>query len=109
MNTHSPSETDALAFARALSDDTRQRLMQAVCCQWRSVGELAEALGVTQPTVSHHLAILRDAGLVRVRPEGRQTFYTLNQEQVAACCGRLMLRYAPEVAAPPMPQARKPE
>jgi len=56
-------------------------------------------LGVSQPTVSHHLALLREANLVRVRPEGRQTFYLLNQDQMADCCGRLMLRYAPDVAA----------
>jgi ArsR family transcriptional regulator len=61
------------------------------------VGELAEQLGVSQPTVSHHLAILREAGLVLVRPEGRQTFYTLNQDRVAQCCGRLAVRFAPEV------------
>ena len=72
--------------------------MRLCCCEWRSVGDLAQALGVSQPTVSHHLAVLRDANLVRARPEGRQTFYTLNQDQVAVCCGTLMLRYAPDVA-----------
>jgi ArsR family transcriptional regulator len=88
----------SVAFARALADETRQRIMSLCCCEWRSVGEMAEALEVTQPTVSHHLAVLRQAGLVRVRPEGRQTFYTLDQEQIALCCGRLMVRYAPDVA-----------
>jgi ArsR family transcriptional regulator len=86
-----------LSFAKALSDETRQELMRLCCCEWRSVGELAEAVGVTQPTVSHHLALLRDAKLVDVRRRGRQTFYTLNQERVAECCGRLVARYAPEV------------
>ena len=86
-----------LSFARALSDETRQELMRLCCCEWRSVGELAKAVGVTQPTVSHHLAFLRDAGLVDVRRQGRQTFYTLNQERVAECCGRLAARYAPEI------------
>ena len=45
-------------------------------------------MDVSQPTVSHHLAILRDAGLVDIREEGKQTFYTLNQERVAVCCGQ---------------------
>ena len=92
--------SELLGFSRALADETRQEVMRLTCCHWRSVGELAEALGVAQPTVSHHLAVLRDAGLVLVRPEGRQTFYTLNQDQVALCCGRLARRYAPEVAEP---------
>ncbi len=66
-------------FAKALADETRQKIMEFCCCEWRSVGEITDEIGVAQPTVSHHLAILRDAGLVNVREEGRQTFYTLNQ------------------------------
>ncbi|MFQ5943982.1 MAG: ArsR/SmtB family transcription factor [Anaerolineales bacterium] len=86
-----------LEFAKALSDPTRQEIMKLCCCEWRSVGELADALEVTQPTVSHHLAFLRDANLVHIRPEGRQTFYSLNQDAVASCCGVLMLNYAPDL------------
>jgi DNA-binding transcriptional ArsR family regulator len=73
-------------FARAVADRTRREIMTLCCCDWRSVGELADQLHVTQPTVSHHLAFLRDANLVLIRPQGRQTFYTLNQREVAACC-----------------------
>ena len=83
-------------FAKALADETRQKIMNLVCCQWLSVNEIVEQLNVTQPTVSHHLSILRDAGLVSVREEGKQTFYSLNQERVAFCCGQLMIRFAPE-------------
>ena len=89
---------DPIVFARALADGTRQAIMKLCCCEWRSVGELARELEVTQPTVSHHLAFLRDANLVLIRPQGRQTFYTLNQNHVALCCGRLMLNYAPDLA-----------
>ena len=85
-----------ILFAKALADETRQKIMNLVCCQWRSVGEIVEQLQVTQPTVSHHLAILREAGLVSTREEGKQTFYSLNQERVALCCGQLMLKFAPE-------------
>lgn len=89
---------DPIAFARALADNTRQEIMTMCCCEWRSVGELADSLDVTQPTVSHHLAFLREADLVIARPEGRQTFYMLNQDQVAKCCGVLMVDYAPDLA-----------
>ena len=91
---------DPIEFAKALSDGTRQEIMKLCCCKWRSVGELADALEVTQPTVSHHLAFLRDANLVHIRPEGRQTFYVLNQDAVASCCGVLMLSYAPDIREP---------
>lgn len=91
-----------LNFARMLSDETRQQIMQMVCCEELSVTQIVEALkvldnAVSQPTVSHHLAELRDAGLVNVRREGRQTFYSLNQEQVTICCGRIMSNFAPEI------------
>ena len=83
-------------FAKALADETRQKIMNLVCCRWLSVTQVVEQLEVSQPTVSHHLAILREAGLVNVREEGKQTFYSLNQERVAFCCGQLMIKFAPE-------------
>jgi ArsR family transcriptional regulator len=86
-------------FAKALADETRQKIMNFCCCEWCSVSEIVDKVGVSQPTVSHHLAILREAGLVNVREEGKQTFYTLNQERVVACCGQLMGKFAPESAA----------
>ncbi len=94
MSTPGPVE-----FAKAMADQTRQEIMRACCCQWVSVGDLATEIGVTQPTVSHHLAILRGAELVDVRHEGKQSFYTLNQKRVVACCGQLMLVFAPEAKA----------
>jgi ArsR family transcriptional regulator len=88
---------EIVLFAKALADDTRQKIMKLCCCEWLSVNEIVEQLGgVTQPTVSHHLAILREAGLVDARHEGKQTFYSLNQARVVFCCGQLMVNFAPE-------------
>jgi ArsR family transcriptional regulator len=86
-------------FAKAIADETRQKIMNLVCCASLSVNEIVEKLDVSQPTVSHHLAILREAGLVTVRDEGKQTFYSLNQERLAVCCGQIMIKFAPETAA----------
>ena len=90
------SPANPVEFAKALADETRQKIMALCCCRWCSVGTLAEQTGVQQPTVSHHLAILREAGLVSARHEGKQTFYTLNQERVVYCCGQIMHAFAPE-------------
>lgn len=87
---------DAVLFAKAIADETRQKIMGECCCCWLSVGEIVEKIGFSQPTISHHLAILRNAGLVNIREEGKQTFYTLNQDHVATCCGQVMLKFAPE-------------
>jgi len=87
---------DPVLFGKAIADDTRQKIMAECCCNWLSVSEIVEKIGFSQPTISHHLAILRDAGLVDIREEGKQTFYTLNQDRIAVCCGQIMLKFAPE-------------
>jgi len=69
-----------------LADDTRRaivaRLNQSPPVEL-SVGELVEAVGTTQPTVSKHLKVLREADIVRVREEGQHRYYRLNPEALA--------------------------
>ncbi|MCF6277743.1 MAG: metalloregulator ArsR/SmtB family transcription factor [Anaerolineales bacterium] len=86
-----------VTFAKALADETRQKIMSLCCCKWLSVGEIVEALHVSQPTVSHHLSILRAAGLVDSRREGKQIFYSLKQEKIADACCQLADDFAPEL------------
>ncbi|HRQ38132.1 MAG TPA: metalloregulator ArsR/SmtB family transcription factor [Chloroflexota bacterium] len=89
---------NSVTFGKAIADETRQAIMRLLCCQWLCVTDVVEQLGnLSQPTVSHHLSILRDAGLVHVRREGKQIYYSLNQGAVAICCGNLMQVFAPEV------------
>jgi len=94
-----------VAFAKALADETRQEIMGHLCCVWLSVGEIVDKLGglVNQPTVSHHLKKLEEVDLVLVRQEGRQRFYTLNQEQITLCCGGLVRTFAPDFAEQVIP------
>lgn len=87
---------DVVEFAKAIADETRQHIMKLCCCQRLTVSEITEQIGVSQPTVSHHLAILRDAGLVTVEREGREAYYSLNCERITVCCGQLMLTFAPD-------------
>lgn len=61
---------------RALSDPTRRALFERLCREGEhSVGALTLGSGVSQPVVSKHLAILKQAGLVQDQPHGRQTHY----------------------------------
>ncbi len=89
-------KVDSVLFAKALADETRQQIMRLCCCRELSVSEIVEKTCVSQPTVSHHLAILREADLVQARSEGKQTYYTLNQDRMAVCCGQLLQVFAPE-------------
>jgi ArsR family transcriptional regulator len=90
------NQLNPVSFAKALADPTRQEIMELICCEWKNVNEIVEAVGVSQPTVSHHLAILKEAGLVKTRPDGKHTYYSLNQSRVASCCGQIIEVFAPE-------------
>jgi DNA-binding transcriptional ArsR family regulator len=64
------------ALFRTLADPTRRAIFERLCREGeQTVGALTVRAGVSQPAVSKHLAILKQAGLVRDRPEGRQTHY----------------------------------
>ena len=90
--------SDPVTFGKALADETRQRIMERLCCNELCVNDLVAELGnVSQPTVSHHLQILKAAGLVETRREGKQVFYTLKQDAIADCCCIIVQQLAPDV------------
>jgi ArsR family transcriptional regulator len=90
--------SDPVAFGKAIADETRQKIMKLLCCRELCVSDVVAELGdITQPTVSHHLHILKSAGLVDTRRQGKQIYYTLRQEAVANCCLVIAQRYAPEI------------
>jgi DNA-binding transcriptional ArsR family regulator len=71
---------DTLAVLDAIADPTRRRILDAVRQEERSVGELVAEVGMHQPGVSRHLKVLRDAGLVDVRPDAQRRLYRLRPE-----------------------------
>jgi ArsR family transcriptional regulator len=87
---HKPAGTQEQRFAQsfaALGEPTRLKIMQIlprqpVCEEMYNVIELAEELGLTQPTVSHHLKILSEAGLVLCRRQCNSLYFYVNQEAV---------------------------
>ncbi len=71
---------DVARFLRTLSDPTRLRLLGILQDGEQNVTALRRTLALPQPTVSHHLALLRSAGLVANRRDGKQVFYSLNRQ-----------------------------
>jgi DNA-binding transcriptional ArsR family regulator len=67
---------------QALGDPSRVRIIWALSKRELSVGELAELVEMTQPNVSHHLRTLRNLRLVRVRKDGKASFYSLDDEHI---------------------------
>ncbi len=81
-------------FCRALADDTRQAILRLLLQGELCVSEVVDAFGLSQPTISHHLGILKNAGLVNSRKEGKQVYYAINQDNVIECCGMLMAKFS---------------
>lgn len=69
---------------RALADPTRLKILSILLDQESNVSSLAAAVGISEPGVSHHLRSLRQLRIVRSRRQGREVFYTLDDEHVAA-------------------------
>ncbi|MEZ5226346.1 MAG: metalloregulator ArsR/SmtB family transcription factor [Acidimicrobiales bacterium] len=69
---------------KALANETRRRTLRLVRDDAWPVGALAEELGVSQPAMSQHLAVLRDAGLVAVEVDGRRQLYRANDDGIRA-------------------------
>jgi DNA-binding transcriptional ArsR family regulator len=63
-----------------VAEPTRRRILDLVRDQERSVGDLVEQLGLSQPGVSKHLRVLRDGGLVDVRRDAQRRLYRLRPE-----------------------------
>ena len=69
---------------RAFSDTSRVRIISALTAGELNVSALAEAAAISESAVSHHMRGLRQMRLVRARKEGRQVFYCLDDDHVAA-------------------------
>jgi DNA-binding transcriptional ArsR family regulator len=84
-----------------IAEPTRRRILDALRPGDRSVGELVDTLGVSQPTVSKHLKVLREAGLVTTRADGQRRFYAVDParfESAARWLGSFLPASAPPVA-----------
>jgi DNA-binding transcriptional ArsR family regulator len=78
--THSPD-----AAFRAIADPTRRALLDLLRTEGSlAAGHTAQSFAMSRPAVSKHLRILRDAGLIRERREGRHRFYEVDAEPLAA-------------------------
>ena len=67
---------------KVFGDSTRLRIMYAISDEELSVLSIAETLGMEQSTISHQLRVLRNNKLVRVRREGKQIYYALDDDHV---------------------------
>jgi DNA-binding transcriptional ArsR family regulator len=67
-----------------LAEPNRRRILGLLRDQERAVGDLVEALAISQPAVSKHLRVLREAGLVEVRADAQRHLYRVRPEPLRA-------------------------
>jgi len=73
-------------LCKTLSDPKRLMMITELRSGEKTVGEIAEAIEVSQPATSHHLAILRDGGIVSARREGPNVYYCLADPKISEAC-----------------------
>jgi ArsR family transcriptional regulator, virulence genes transcriptional regulator len=73
-------------ICKTLADPTRQMMLAELREGEKTVGEIAEGIGVTQPSASHHLAILRERGIVVARRDGANVYYSLANPRISEAC-----------------------
>ncbi|MCH4035636.1 MAG: metalloregulator ArsR/SmtB family transcription factor [Lachnospiraceae bacterium] len=78
---------DLADLFKVFGDATRIRILLSMYDGERAVSEIADAVGMSTSAVSHQLKILRSAGLVRARRDGKQIFYSLADEHVHTIIG----------------------
>jgi DNA-binding transcriptional ArsR family regulator len=78
------------ATIRALTDPTRREILRMLRERDLSAGEIASRFDMTAPTVSHHLSVLKEAGLVQTERNGRSVVYSIDTTVVQEFLGEMM-------------------
>ncbi len=89
---HSAAE-QACKLMKVLSNPDRLMILCQLCKGELKVGEIEEMLGISQPTLSQQLTVLRDEELVDTRREGKSIYYRLKSPQALAVIGTLYEQY----------------
>lgn len=104
---HEETIEDYVPLFKALSNSTRAQIIEFLLSGERCVCEMTGPLDLSQPLVSHHLALLREAGMVNVREEGARTYYSIDHERFDADLEGFVA-YVERVRNTPLPARDRP-
>ena len=77
---------DLNKFFKAISDPTRVKIMELLKDKEMNVGEICKHFDMQQPSISHHLSILKNATIVKDRKQGKEVYYHLDSICIVNCC-----------------------
>ncbi len=78
----------------AMGDATRLKILELLEKEELCVSDICKRFKITQPSVSHHLDVLKRAGLVRNEKRGREVFYSFDREAMVECCCKQFKAFA---------------
>jgi DNA-binding transcriptional ArsR family regulator len=78
----------------AMGDGHRLKILELLRKEELCVSDICKRFDITQPSVSHHLDILKRAGLVTSDKRGREVFYQLDRDAMIECCGKQFSMFA---------------
>ncbi|MFQ5500462.1 MAG: ArsR/SmtB family transcription factor [Candidatus Zixiibacteriota bacterium] len=73
---------------QAMADKTRLKILELLAKQECCVSEVCQQFSMTQPSISHHLDMLKRAGLVGSDKRGREVYYSFRRDVIVECCGK---------------------
>ena len=83
---NSVNEKQYSRLFKAFGDRSRLKILLLLSSKEMTVNDIARKIGLAQPTVSRHLAVLRDAGAVENRRDGQNVIYSLSKSTIVGCC-----------------------
>ena len=78
----------------AMGDATRLKILELLKKEELCVSDICKRFDITQPSVSHHLDVLKRAGLVKSDKRGREVYYSFDREAIIECCGQQFKAFA---------------
>jgi DNA-binding transcriptional ArsR family regulator len=88
-------DDDAGVF-KALADPTRRQILQDLQGGELTAGDIASRFTISAPSISRHLGVLKNAGLILERRDANRIYYTLVEERLAVCVGQFLSAVCPE-------------
>lgn len=85
-----PGNQEMAALFRIFADESRLQILDLLKDRELCAGDLLKSVSIVQSTLSHHMKVLVEAGIVNQRKQGKWSYYSINKEMLAVFCSRIM-------------------
>ena len=85
-----PGNQEMAGLFRIFADESRLQILDLLKEEELCAGDLLKSMSIVQSTLSHHMKVLAEAGIVKQRKQGKWTYYSINKEMLAVLCSCIM-------------------